>query len=917
MSTTTSSGGLTAKDGGPAIGARKPVCICNAQQCRMDAIKKQANLAALLEKNVPLDQLLHVDTGDQDPKSEARVASNASVEAEYVLEKSYQQIDGDIFEITRKVPVAEAKAADGKCPTMLMRKKSLPKQMSHPQIPSRKLEEARVSIEKPHPPPRISSRPAKHVEAATPTKSNVQPSKPSQQVRHTSVALESFDRTQRERHSSRSVGAATSRDTEHDACDEWCQHKEATAHQRHSSGPSDLGQHQADISEWLLKLPHKRTTALDDKHLLTRKPSSQAEPNPSTPSAVKPTTELQLSKSLKDELVNILKRPLQRQHSGPRELSLLRNDIFDWLRSQSTSNKVLPAPINPKDEPTPAVRTPSAFAAAMTVKSSAPNAAPTPKPRKRHSLGHTSNAYEDDIPDWIPYPLARLSAAGREKLGVSRSSCVDINKNVRSSDRPSTHGDRRLRHSASEVVTPMDTKTDKIIKTERSNALKTSAPSSKTSTAPHENHVRCKHSNANVVESTAATPTHRSRRNRTQRSATITDMSAAAAAAIATAKHSQASRQEPSTAHGRHRKSSSAERPARSSSLPRCTDPACLFMPVCTDPHCCAYDCYNNASRWTDTSRCTAECYDYRCNSLPRCMDMKCLYKPYYHQSEVNLLKHNSLPRCVTTTTSSHEKSHPAHHRSSIAATSTPSLLVHVDSKATLPRTTSAANHTQTHNHYIHNTLPTTTSASVGKLLTKSVSAVSLNSRRRRHKTVHFGENLLREVCQNRNLIEPLQRHHRPSSTAAVNDDAKTSVASSLLSKSGVIPLDTNIKALYNFVDSVLSSWVDEDDDNGDVRSGAESEPEHGSMQIRPIYQNELQRLQTVNRIVSEAAQLRGTLNLGNSRHRHRHWKGTAKLCNERFLLKVFYMLRLIIGDSFRFSYFYAFKYNELLCSEI
>lgn len=870
VTTTTSSGGATAKDGGPTSGARKPICICNAEQCRMDAIKKQANLAAMLEKNTSLDQLLHVDTGDQDPKPVPKVATAG--EKGYILEKSYHQINGDIFEITRKVPVAESKDADGKGLGLLTRKKSLPKQMSQPHLPLRRMDETRISVERPQPPPRVSSRSVKHSDATTPTKSNVQPPQSSQQIRQTQGA-DSFDRTQRQRHSSRSVGASTSRDMEHDACDEWCQHKDTTAHQRHSSGPSDLSQHQADISEWLLKLPHKRTSAIDVKQLLSRKPSSQTEPTASS-STIKPATDIQLTKSLKDELVNILKRPLQRQHSGPSELSLLRNDIFDWLRSQSISNKILPAPINPKDEPTPAVRTPSGFAAAMTVKSSEPSVAPIPKPRKRHSLGHTSNAQDEEIPDWIPYPLALLSAAGREKLGVAQSSCVDINKKIRSSDRPSTHGERRLRHSASEVVTPVTTITDKSFKTDRSNALKTPLSSSKTTTATRGNHFRCKHSAPVVTESMVATPTHRSKRNRTQRSATITDMSAAAAEAISIAKTPHTSYQKSKT-NGRHRKSSSAERPSRSSSLPRCTDPCCSFMPVCTDPNCYAYDCINNSSRWTDTNRCTAECYEYRCNSLPRCMDSKCLCKPYY-QSEVNLIKHNSLPRCATTT--SHDKSHPAHHRPSIAATSTPSLLIRGDSRASLSRPTATVIHSK-HNHHNHHTLPTT-SASVGKLLTKSVSAVSLNSRRRRHKTVHFGENLLREVCQNRKLIEPLQRR-QPTAV----DDAKTSVASSLLSKSGVIPLDTNIQALYNFVDSVLSSWVDEDD--GDGRSGAESEPERGSMEMRPIYQNELQRLQTVNRIVSEAAQLRGTLNLGNSRHRHRHWKGTAKLCNERFLLKV------------------------------
>lgn len=146
--------------------------------------------------------------------------------------------------------------------------------------------------------------------------------------------------------------------------------------------------------------------------------------------------------------------------------------------------------------------------------------------------------------------------------------------------------------------------------------------------------------------------------------------------------------------------------------------------------------------------------------------------------------------------------------------------------------------------------------------LVKSASAASLNSRRRRHKTVHFGDNLLREVCQNRKLIDPLQKS--PSEKAA-------NTAS-------------NIQMLYNFVEGVLSAWVDEDDEG--VRSGAESEPERGR-RLKPLYMCDRLRLKTISRVVHDAAQLRGTLKLGNSRYRHRHWRGTAKVCNERFLRKV------------------------------
>lgn len=152
-------------------------------------------------------------------------------------------------------------------------------------------------------------------------------------------------------------------------------------------------------------------------------------------------------------------------------------------------------------------------------------------------------------------------------------------------------------------------------------------------------------------------------------------------------------------------------------------------------------------------------------------------------------------------------------------------------------------------------------STSSGKLV-KSASAASLNSRRRRHKTVHFGDNLLREVCQNRKLIDPLQKSPSEKSTT----------------------MQSNIQALYNFVEGVLSAWVDEDDDM--IRSGAESEPERGRSR-KALLMCPRFRVATITRIVNEASLIRGTLKLGNSRYRHRHWRGTAKRCNEHFLYKV------------------------------
>uniref|UniRef100_A0A1I8P3T1 Still life n=1 Tax=Stomoxys calcitrans TaxID=35570 RepID=A0A1I8P3T1_STOCA len=152
-------------------------------------------------------------------------------------------------------------------------------------------------------------------------------------------------------------------------------------------------------------------------------------------------------------------------------------------------------------------------------------------------------------------------------------------------------------------------------------------------------------------------------------------------------------------------------------------------------------------------------------------------------------------------------------------------------------------------------------SAANGKLI-KSASAVSLDERRRRHKTVHFGENLLREVCQNRKLIKYEQK------------------------PSGSQPSQTNGELLYNFVEGVLSAWHD-DDDEDQLRSGAESEPEHGTMALKPLHRYDVIRYQVIKRVVNEAAELHGTLHLGNSRFRHRHWRSTAKQCNELFLRKI------------------------------
>lgn len=295
-------------------------------------------------------------------------------------------------------------------------------------------------------------------------------------------------------------------------------------------------------------------------------------------------------------------------------------------------------------------------------------------------------------------------------------------------------------------------------------------------------------------------------------------------------------------------------------SLVRCDDPMCPLLPICTDPNCYLnanshYDTPRRASlpRSKDTNICTDPCC-----LQPLCTDPRCCCTPTTATGTIqrskskshHKFKSNSLPRCVETRRSdlflpglTKDESYSSLPKSATLTSATAQLAGVVSSK-----TKSKSNHRNGNNK-----------------LMKSVSAASLNSRRRRHKTVHFGENLLREVCQNRQLIQPLTQNQPSNSTTP--------------------SLQPNIQMLYNFVEGVLSAWVDEEEDDN-VKSGPDSEPERGAI-MKPMHRCNRARMQTIRRVISEAAALKGTLKLGNSRYRHRHWRGTAKECNERFLRKV------------------------------
>ncbi|XP_061499432.1 protein still life, isoforms C/SIF type 2 isoform X1 [Anopheles gambiae] len=380
----------------------------------------------------------------------------------------------------------------------------------------------------------------------------------------------------------------------------------------------------------------------------------------------------------------------------------------------------------------------------------------------------------------------------------------------------------------------------------------------------------------------------RSRRHRTQRSATVGDIN----------QFNKPSAQPPVGGYLHHPKAGPHARATaaaeRSASLTRCADPSCSVMSLCDDPTCYLFGSgedgalapvvgtANATTSYYDTPRCASLprvlpksapkcgplCYECnnKCNSLPRCTDARCQMGGGGGGGGGGLpttkAKSNSLPRNAAVhhypAAAAMYPAVPQHQAPAAPPPCQPALrgagrLSREESRCSLPRSSFKSSKKRS--------ASASGSGSNGSKLTKSLSAASLNSRRRRHKTVHFGENLLREVCQNRKLIQPLQE-----------------------TPSGSAPLQPNIQMLYNFVEGVLSAWVDDEDDPN--KSGPESEPERGAV-LKPMHRCNRARFQTIRRVVNEAAELKGSSRLGNSRYRHRHWRGTAKDCNERFLRKI------------------------------
>uniref|UniRef100_A0A182Y2L7 Uncharacterized protein n=1 Tax=Anopheles stephensi TaxID=30069 RepID=A0A182Y2L7_ANOST len=716
---------------------------------------------------------------------------------------------------------------------------------------------------------------------------------------------EFFDRNLKQRHSSRSVDASTARRDEEEYGKEGAG---GNGHQRHSSGPSDLQLLKSDISEWLLNLPLKKSVEFLQK-------------------AKNAQLKYEKEQELQMQLQQLAKKPLQRQMSGgasergvsqqqqqqqqqpppPAEIALTRDDILEWLKKQQIFSKVNEETSATKKCKDKEELTLHHYDPSRSGRSALPGApmpgtsSSTAKLLKRHSLGPNEEFFhKQTTTDWIQYPLRQLK---KHTFDPTQSSCTDVRRKEVHTDHG--HRERKLRHSASEVVTssqsdlPIHSQSQARVapqKPERTFRYhsRDRAPahvSTTTSTVRQHSmpqipfHQQQQHhfqypasqlqqpqpSTSTFVPQAPSKPAkkERSRRHRTQRSATVGDINQFNKPTVGTTYHKGGGLGGSSMPHG----TSHARSAERSASLTRCADPSCSVMSLCDDPNCYMFGGGKSmattaapTTSYYDTPRCASlprvlpkstpkcgpMCYECnnKCNSLPRCTDARCQIGATPIGGPSAKAKSNSLPRNAENYMYPPQPSHQPLPQPALRGAG---RLSREESRCSLPRSSFKSSKKRS--------ASASGSGSNGSKLTKSLSAASLNSRRRRHKTVHFGENLLREVCQNRKLIQPLQE-----------------------TPSGSAPLQPNIQMLYNFVEGVLSAWVDDEDDPN--KSGPESEPERGAI-LKPMHRCNRARFQTIRRVVNEAAELKGSSKLGNSRYRHRHWRGTAKDCNERFLRKV------------------------------
>ncbi|CRL06594.1 CLUMA_CG019614, isoform A [Clunio marinus] len=680
-------------------------------------------------------------------------------------------------------------------------------------------------------------------------------------------------------------------------------------HQRHFSGPEDLEALKKDITHWLERLPYKKDAALLDLiETAAKLKQQQIQSTGTKPKSI-----------IKNEFADIIRPPLpqkqrqqqqqqppplplkqfQRQKSAD-DLRVLKNNILEWLTKQQIMNQQRLLQHQQQQQQQQMVPLKSAIVD-MKQSSEQTSAAPPPLPRKthqklhkRHSLGPSDTSSDfHEVPDWIQIPIDKLN-----KMREVQKSCTEMSRKGSGKEKAQHErvhhrsAERKLRHSASEVVQSnvdrnyqkhnqqqlvqqpptqqqqpqqiqyqliqhqpqqasashhfQQTKPPEVQYQVVQRYREPTAKSEKTQHHSHHGHHGHGHSSTTERSTKRDKPRHR----QTQRSATTGNI-------LQNKQHHQPHQPVP--------EAKPIYQSTTSLALQRCDDPMCPLLPICTDPNC-----YLNANSYYDTPRRASLpphsnempqndiCTDPRCcEMLPLCTDPRCCGTIARSKSKANgvsahhKFKSNSLPRCVESTRRSDlflpglskDESYSSLPKSATLSSATARV-----TNAVPPKTTKSKSHHRNGNN---------------KLM-KSASTASLHSRRRRHKTVHFGENLLREVCQNRQLIRPLTDQPSNSSTPS---------------------LQPNIQMLYNFVEGVLSAWVDEEDDEN-IKSGPDSEPERGAV-LKPMHRCNRARMQTIRRVVNEAASLKGTLKLGNSRYRHRHWRGTAKDCNERFLRKI------------------------------
>lgn len=700
-------------------------------------------------------------------------------------------------------------------------------------------------------------------------------------------------------------------------------------HQRHFSGPEDIEALKKDIAHWLDRLPYKKDAALLD--LLETAAKLKLEQHQQQQQSQHTAGSSKSKTLIKNEFADIIRPPLpqkqrqqlhaqqhppplpmkqfQRQKSAD-DLRVLKNNILEWLTKQQIMNQQR---LHQQMVPLK-----SAIVETTTkISETKSQVAPPPLPRKthqklhkRHSLGPSEDSSDfHEIPDWIQIPIDKLN-----KMRDFQKSCAEIPSHQKVSGKERsmerTHhrsAERKLRHSASEVVqsNTIDRQSQKHfqqMQIQQTAALQQQSnqvqyqliqhtqpmPQLMQEQQPIQNFqqnqpqqqqkpqlqyqiiqryrepvVKEKHHSHDYHHNHGHSSERPSKRDKprhhrsTQRSATTSNM---LPGPHTKQHHAQASGGDVKAIY------------QSTTSLVRCDDPMCPLLPICTDPNC-----YLNANSHYDTPRRASLpprsndmpqgeiCTDPRCcETLPLCTDPRCCGTIARSKSKATgasaqqKFKSNSLPRCVEST-----------RRSDLFLPG----LSKDESYSSLPKSATLSSATAQASHHQHSK-PMKVKVhhrNGNSKLMKSISATSLNSRRRRHKTVHFGENLLREVCQNRQLIRPLTEQPSNSSSST---------------------LQPNIQMLYNFVEGVLSAWVDEEEDDN-IKSGPDSEPERGAI-LKPMHRCNRARLQTIRRVVTEAAALKGTLKLGNSRYRHRHWRGTAKDCNERFLRKVILFTVLI-----------------------